>query len=65
MGSVFTALGYVANTTQTSRSQLGIVVLMSFIPAAFAFVAAAVMMLASLAESVAMFWFWKPSEVMI
>jgi len=45
MGSVFTALGYVANTAQTSRSQTGIVVLMSFIPAAFAFVAAAVMML--------------------
>jgi glycoside/pentoside/hexuronide:cation symporter, GPH family len=45
MGSVFTALGYVANTAQTSRSQTGIVVLMSFIPAAFAFVAAAAMML--------------------
>ena len=45
MGSVFTALGYVANTTQTSRSQTGIRVLMSFIPAAFAFVAVAVMML--------------------
>ena len=44
MGSVFTALGYVANTTQTSRSQTGIRVLMSFIPAAFAFVAVAVMM---------------------
>ena len=45
MGSVFTALGYVANTAQTSRSQTGILVLMSFIPAAFAFVAVAVMML--------------------
>jgi GPH family glycoside/pentoside/hexuronide:cation symporter len=45
MGSVFTALGYVANTTQTTRSQTGIRVLMSFIPAAFAFVAVAVMML--------------------
>jgi GPH family glycoside/pentoside/hexuronide:cation symporter len=45
MASVFTALGYVANTTQTSRSQTGIRVLMSFIPAAFAFVAVAVMML--------------------
>jgi GPH family glycoside/pentoside/hexuronide:cation symporter len=45
MGSVFTALGYVANTAQTSRSQTGILVLMSFIPAAFAFVAAALMML--------------------
>ena len=45
MGSVFTALGYVANTAQTARSQTGILVLMSFIPAAFAFVAVAVMML--------------------
>jgi GPH family glycoside/pentoside/hexuronide:cation symporter len=44
MGSVFTALGYVANTAQTTRSQTGIVVLMSFIPALFAFVAAALMM---------------------
>ena len=44
MGSVFTALGYVANTAQTARSQTGIVVLMSFIPALFAFVAAALMM---------------------
>jgi len=43
MGSVFTALGYVANTAQTTRSQTGIVVLMSFIPALFAFVAAALM----------------------
>jgi glycoside/pentoside/hexuronide:cation symporter, GPH family len=44
MGWVFTALGYVANTTQTTQSQRGIVMLMSFIPAAFAFVAVAVMM---------------------
>ena len=44
MGWVFTALGYVANAAQTSRSQTGIVVMMSFIPAAFAFLAAAVMM---------------------
>ena len=43
MGSVFTALGYVANTSQTVRSQTGMVMLMSFIPAAFAFIAAAVM----------------------
>jgi GPH family glycoside/pentoside/hexuronide:cation symporter len=45
MGSVFTALGYVANTVQTSRSQTGIVVLMSFMPALFAFAATAVMVL--------------------
>lgn len=44
MGWVFTALGYVANTTQTARSQTGILVLMSFIPAAFAFLAAALML---------------------
>ena len=44
MGSVFTALGYVANTAQTTRSQTGIVALISFIPALFAFVAAALMM---------------------
>jgi glycoside/pentoside/hexuronide:cation symporter, GPH family len=43
MGSVFTALGYVANTAQTHRSQTGILMLMSFIPAAFAFAAVAVM----------------------
>jgi GPH family glycoside/pentoside/hexuronide:cation symporter len=44
MGSVFTALGYVANATQTPASKTGIVLLMSFIPAVFAFVAVAVMM---------------------
>jgi len=44
MGWVFTSLGYVANIAQTSRSQTGILVLMSFIPAAFAFVAAGLMM---------------------
>jgi len=45
MGSVFTALGYVANTVQSAESQSGIVWLMSFIPAAFAFIAVGVMML--------------------
>jgi GPH family glycoside/pentoside/hexuronide:cation symporter len=44
MGSIFTALGYVANATQTAKSQTGIVMLMSFIPAVFAFLAVAVMM---------------------
>jgi glycoside/pentoside/hexuronide:cation symporter, GPH family len=44
MGWVFTALGYVANTDQTPRSQTGILLLMSFIPAVFAFAAAAVML---------------------
>jgi GPH family glycoside/pentoside/hexuronide:cation symporter len=44
MGWVFTALGYVANTDQTPRSQMGILLLMSFIPAVFAFAAAAVML---------------------
>lgn len=43
MGWVFTALGYVANTAQTAQSQRGIVMMMSFIPAAFAFIAVAVM----------------------
>lgn len=43
MGWVFTALGYVANTTQTSQSKTGILMLMSFIPAVFAFLAVAVM----------------------
>jgi GPH family glycoside/pentoside/hexuronide:cation symporter len=43
MGSVFTALGYVANVAQTSQSKTGIVMLMSFVPAAFAFVAVGVM----------------------
>jgi len=44
MGWVFTALGYVANTTQTPESKTGIVMLISFIPAVFAFLAVAVMM---------------------
>lgn len=43
MGSVFTALGYVANTVQSAESQSGIVWLMSFIPALFAFTAVGVM----------------------
>jgi glycoside/pentoside/hexuronide:cation symporter, GPH family len=45
MGSVFAALGYVANTTQTAKSQSGILLLMSVIPAVFAFFAVAVMLL--------------------
>jgi GPH family glycoside/pentoside/hexuronide:cation symporter len=36
IGSIFTALGYVPNATQTAGSQQGIVWLMSFIPGAFA-----------------------------
>ncbi|MCX6903324.1 MAG: MFS transporter, partial [Verrucomicrobia bacterium] len=44
MGWVFTALGYVANATQTPASQTGIVLLISFIPALFAFLAIGVMM---------------------
>jgi len=44
MGWVFTTLGYVANATQTPESQTGIVMLISFIPAVFAFLAVAVMM---------------------
>jgi len=44
MGWVFTALGYVANVAQTPRSQTGMVMLMSFIPAAFAFLAVGVML---------------------
>jgi GPH family glycoside/pentoside/hexuronide:cation symporter len=44
MGSVFSALGYVANTTQTAKSQTGILLLMSVIPALFAFLAVAVML---------------------
>jgi GPH family glycoside/pentoside/hexuronide:cation symporter len=43
IGSVFTALGYVANTTQSGGSQAGIVWLMSLIPAGFALVAVLVM----------------------
>lgn len=44
MGWVFTALGYVANTAQTSESKRGIVLMISLIPAAFAFLAVAVML---------------------
>jgi len=44
MGWLFTALGYVANVVQTARSITGILMLMSFIPAMFAFVAAAIML---------------------
>lgn len=43
IGSLFTKLGYVANATQSVGSQAGIVWLMSFIPAAFAVLAVAVM----------------------
>ena len=43
IGAIFTALGYVPNAAQTSGSQAGIVWLMSFIPAAFAALAVAVM----------------------
>jgi GPH family glycoside/pentoside/hexuronide:cation symporter len=39
IGALFTALGYVPNATQNAGSQEGIVWLMSFVPAAFAFVA--------------------------
>ena len=53
MGWMFKALGYVANTDQTPASQAGIVLLMSVIPAAFAFVAVAVM------------WFYKLDNKML
>lgn len=43
IGSLLTALGYVANATQTPKSLTGIVLLMSLIPAVFAFLAAGVM----------------------
>ena len=43
IGSLFTKLGYVANAAQSVGSQAGIVWLMSFIPAAFAVLAVAVM----------------------
>ena len=43
IGSVFTSLGYVPNAVQASGSREGIVWLMSFIPAAFAVAAVAVM----------------------
>ncbi len=39
IGSIFTALGYVPNATQSAGSQEGIVWLMSFIPALFALMA--------------------------
>ncbi|SHG38480.1 MFS transporter [Massilia sp. CF038] len=39
IGSIFTALGYVPNATQSAGSQEGIVWLMSFIPALFALLA--------------------------
>ena len=51
MGWVFTALGYVANVTQSAKSQTGIVLMISIIPAAFAFVAVAVMMFYKLDNS--------------
>jgi Na+/melibiose symporter-like transporter len=44
MGWVLTSLGYVANATQTPESQTGIVLLISLIPAVFAFLAVAVML---------------------
>lgn len=43
MGWIFTKLGYVANATQTPESLKGILLLMSFIPALFAFAAVGVM----------------------
>ncbi len=43
MGSVFAALGYVANAPQTPRSQTGIVLTISIIPALFAFLAVGIM----------------------
>jgi GPH family glycoside/pentoside/hexuronide:cation symporter len=43
MGWVFTALGYVANVAQTNASKTGIILMMSFIPALFAFIAAGIM----------------------
>jgi len=43
IGSVLSAMGYVANTAQSNASKMGIVVLMSFIPAVFALLATFVM----------------------
>jgi GPH family glycoside/pentoside/hexuronide:cation symporter len=43
MGWLFTKLGYVANTAQTSKSITGILLLISVIPAVFAFLAVAIM----------------------
>lgn len=48
IGAIFTQLGYVANAAQSAGSQAGIVWLMSFIPAAFALFAVAVMFLYNL-----------------
>ena len=44
MGFALTALGYVANVPQTEQSQSGIVMLISMIPAVFAFLAFAAVM---------------------
>ncbi|MFO1370011.1 MAG: MFS transporter [Marinagarivorans sp.] len=44
IGSVFTALGYVANADQSQASLDGIVLLMSIFPAIFAFIAAFVLL---------------------
>jgi glycoside/pentoside/hexuronide:cation symporter, GPH family len=44
MGWLFTVLGYKANVAQSVQSINGILMLMSFIPAAFAFLAAAIML---------------------
>jgi glycoside/pentoside/hexuronide:cation symporter, GPH family len=43
MGWVFAVLGYVANAEQTAQSQQGIVLMISIIPAVFAFVAVGIM----------------------
>lgn len=43
MGSIFAWLGYKANVVQTSSSQMGILMLISFVPALFAFCAVAIM----------------------
>nr|WP_154375134.1 MFS transporter [Duganella guangzhouensis] len=48
IGWLFTRLGYVANAAQSEGSQAGIVWLMSFIPAAFALLAVAIMFLYNL-----------------
>lgn len=45
IATIFTALGYQANQTQTADSLHGIVLLMSFIPAALAFLSIAALML--------------------
>jgi len=43
IGSVLAAMGYVANTAQSNASQMGIVIIISIIPGAFALLAAFVM----------------------